>query len=135
MTYLILMIVICSVIQFVFTKHRWSKNNISIAYDVFYALVMIYVTVIVGFALLYYIFSFYDVILYESYYKEHETSLSVWWQSLYFSGVTMLTIGYGDIIPLGVGRFFALLQALIGFVLPTAFVLKVVQLNYEEKRE
>jgi len=111
-----------------------TKRKIGIAYEVFYALVIIYATVIIGFALLYYVFSHKEVILVESYQQDLHSSLAIWWRSLYFSGVTMLTIGYGDIIPLGIGRFFALLQALIGFVLPTAFVLKVVHLNFEEKK-
>lgn len=135
LTYLILLIVFCSVVQFIFAKPWRSQHKIGIVYEVFYALILIYGTVIIGFGLLYYLFSFYDVILFDSNQAE-ELSVKVgWWQSIYFSGVTMLTIGYGDIAPLGIGRFFAVLQALIGFVLPTAFVLKVVHLNFEEKED
>src|SRR5699024_9591715 len=47
--------------------------------------------------------------------------------SIYFSGVTLLTIGYGDITRIGIGRFLAIVEALIGYILPTAFVLKLVQ--------
>jgi potassium channel LctB len=40
----------------------------------------------------------------------------------YFSMMTMLTVGYGDIIPLGLGKAIAGLQALIGYLLPAAFL-------------
>ena len=45
---------------------------------------------------------------------------------LYFSGVTMLSVGYGDLVPVGTARFFALIQAGIGFLLPTAFFIRAL---------
>src|SRR5699024_1667780 len=134
-TYLILIIVISSVVQFIFTREYRTDKKVWIAYDIFYTLLIIYIIVIIGFSFLYYMLSFYDVVLYEENATKEQSLLDMWWRSFYFSGVTMLTIGYGDVIPLGVGRLFALLQALIGFILPTAFVLKVVHLNIDEKNE
>lgn len=131
-TYLILIIVIGSVVQFIFSREYRTDKKIGIAYDIFYTLLIIYIIVIIGFSFLYYMLSFYDVVLYEENATNEQSLLAIWWRSFYFSGVTMLTIGYGDVIPLGVGRLFALLQALIGFILPTAFVLKVVHLNLDE---
>ncbi|GAB3042461.1 hypothetical protein GCM10027286_00800 [Virgibacillus ainsalahensis] len=55
--------------------------------------------------------------------------------SMYFSGVTLLTIGYGDITPIGIGRLIALIQALIGYILPTAFVLRLVQSQQRSRNE
>lgn len=52
--------------------------------------------------------------------------------TLYFSAVTMLSVGYGDITPLGIGRPIAMVQALIGYVLPAAFVVTTV--IYHERR-
>jgi len=135
LAYLILIIVFSSVLHFIFTKQWKSTRVLGIAYEVFYTLMVIYGTVIIGFGLLYFLFSFHDVVLMENDQAFSGSTLATWWQSLYFSGVTMLTIGYGDIAPLGIGRLFALIQALIGFILPTAFVLKVVHLNYEEKEQ
>lgn len=45
---------------------------------------------------------------------------------LYFSGVTLLSVGYGDLVPVGSARFFALIQAAIGFLLPTAFFIRAL---------
>lgn len=51
--------------------------------------------------------------------------------TLYFSAVTLLSVGYGDITPLGIGRPIAMVQALIGYLLPAAFVVTTV--IYHEK--
>ena len=134
-TYLILIIIISSVLQFVFMQHSdVRERKIGIAYEVFYSLLVIYGTVIIGFGMLYFTYSFYDLILYDSYDEVDIPWLEALWQSIYFSGVTMLTIGYGDIAPIGVARLFVLIQALIGYILPTTFVLKVMHLNFEEKK-
>lgn len=136
MTYFILIIIISSVLQFVFMQYTdVNKRKIGIAYDVFYSLLIIYCTVIIGFGLLYFTYSLYDIILYESLEEAQVSWLYTLWQSIYFSGMTMLTIGYGDIVPSGIGRLFVLIQALIGYILPTTFILKVMHLNFEEKKK
>lgn len=95
--------------------------------EIFYTLLMIYLIVITGFALIYFLLSFQGIVLVE-YGELHETSvIGELIHAFYFSGVTLLTIGYGDIIPIGIGRLIALIEALIGYVLPTAFVLRLVQ--------
>jgi len=136
MTYFILIIIIISVMQFIFMQYTdVNKRKIGIAYDVFYSLLTIYCTVIIGFGLLYFTYSLYDIILYESLEEAQVSWLYTLWQCIYFSGMTMLTIGYGDIVPSGIGRLFVLIQALIGYILPTTFILKVMHLNFEEKQK
>jgi potassium channel LctB len=44
--------------------------------------------------------------------------------SMYFSATTVLTVGYGDITPVGIGKWIAMLEALIGYLLPAAFVVR-----------
>src|SRR5699024_5425905 len=85
----------------------------------------------IGFGLIYFLLSFYQVILVEIGEIKQYSIKETLYRSFYFSGVTMLTIGYGDIIPIGIGRFIAVTQALIGYLLPTTFVLKLVHLNLE----
>ncbi len=46
--------------------------------------------------------------------------------SLYFSAVTLLSVGYGDIVPIGIGRWIAMVEALLGYALPAAFVVRTV---------
>lgn len=95
--------------------------------ELFYTLLIIYSTVIIGFGLIYFIISFHGIILVEGGELREVSVLGSIIHSVYFSGATMLTIGYGDITPIGIGRFIALIEALIGYVLPTAFVLRLVQ--------
>lgn len=95
--------------------------------EVFYALLIIYCIVIIGFGLIYFILSFQHVTLVEGSDLKEVSVIGSLVHSFYFSGVTLLTIGYGDITPVGIGRFIALIQALIGYILPTAFVLRLVQ--------
>ncbi len=52
--------------------------------------------------------------------------------SFYFSAMTMFSVGYGDISPIGIGRMIATIQAFIGYTLPVAFVIRTV-IDYEEK--
>lgn len=47
-----------------------------------------------------------------------------WSNMIYFSGVTLLSIGYGDMVPTGPAKFFALLEAALGLLLPTAFFIQ-----------
>jgi len=46
---------------------------------------------------------------------------------LYFSVVTFTTLGYGDIIPLGISRLFAGIEALLGGFILAIFVVVFVK--------
>jgi len=51
------------------------------------------------------------------------------WGALYFSGVTFTTIGYGDILPVGMGGALAVVEALMGIVtmsLVTAIFIRII---------
>jgi potassium channel LctB len=43
---------------------------------------------------------------------------------MYLSAMTLFSVGFGDIIPHGFGRFIVMLEALLGYTLPAAFVVK-----------
>lgn len=43
--------------------------------------------------------------------------------SLYFSIVTLFTVGYGDITPIGIGRLAAIIEVMLGYVLSSAIVI------------
>ena len=45
---------------------------------------------------------------------------------IYFSAVTLFSVGYGDIAPIGIGRVIAMIEALIGYTIPAAFVARAV---------
>lgn len=50
---------------------------------------------------------------------------------LYFSAVTLLSVGYGDLTPIGIGRWIAILEALIGYLMPAAFFVTTI-VHYKE---
>ncbi|MFB4164123.1 potassium channel family protein [Alteribacillus sp. JSM 102045] len=52
---------------------------------------------------------------------------------LYYSGVTILSVGYGDLVPVGSARFFSLIEAAIGLLLPAAYFVKVLNSQDKEK--
>lgn len=90
-------------------------------------LALIYVTVMLGFGLIYILLqkNGYTVFmegtpgLEGNFLKQLETGF-------YFSAVTLFSVGYGDIAPIGVGRMIAVLEALIGYTIPAAFVFRAV---------
>ncbi|WP_077702772.1 potassium channel family protein [Virgibacillus dokdonensis] len=103
--------------------------------EFFYMLLIIYAVVIVGFGLIYFVLSMQDIVLVENGALRQVSILDALGQAVYFSGVTMLTIGYGDITPVGIGKIIALMQALIGYILPTAFVLRLVQYQDQSRNQ
>ncbi|MGX4670297.1 potassium channel family protein [Cerasibacillus sp. JNUCC 74] len=113
-------------------QHYMRRRGFSL--ELFYVLITIYCIVIIGFGLIYFVLSMQAPILVEHGELKQVSVFGSLMHSLYFSGVTILTIGYGDITPIGVGRLIAIVQALIGYILPTAFVLRLVQ-RHDQSRD
>ncbi|MFD1040062.1 potassium channel family protein [Virgibacillus byunsanensis] len=131
---IICIILIVSLVRFI-RGGKMELRGRQFSIEIFYTLLLIYSTVILGFGLIYFILSFHHIMLVEN---GELRQVSVWGSlihSIYFSGVTLLTIGYGDITPIGIGRFIALIEALIGYILPTAFVLRLVQSRQMDREQ
>jgi potassium channel LctB len=45
-------------------------------------------------------------------------------RSIYFSATTLLSVGYGDITPFGLARLAAMIEALIGYIMPATLVIR-----------
>ncbi|WP_417897968.1 potassium channel family protein [Bacillus haimaensis] len=84
-----------------------------------------------GFAVLYYLLSFEEVIL-KIPNSTGTQGKGDFFTYLYFSGVTILSVGYGDVVPVGSARFFSLIQASIGLLLPTAYFMKAMNGSNDE---
>lgn len=99
----------------------------------FLYLSFVYLTILIGFGLIYVLLETKGCrILIEQYPSSSENFLDRLGTYIYFSGVTLFSVGYGDIAPVGFGRLIAMIEALIGYTIPTAFVAKAV-FNRERK--
>ena len=47
-------------------------------------------------------------------------------RSFYFSAITLMSVGYGDLTPFGWSKAVAVIEALIGFTLPPALVVRYI---------
>lgn len=121
---LIVFLLIGSLYAFIFGK---AHQRSYFSYEIFYTLLVVYFTVLTSFASLYFVLSFEGVLLLDDGKLEDLPPLETLAHSFYFSGVTLMTVGYGDITPVGWGRLLALIESLIGYILPTAFFLKIWQ--------
>ncbi|UOR13321.1 potassium channel family protein [Halobacillus amylolyticus] len=96
--------------------------------QIFFALLLLYTIIMVGFGIIYATLSYQGLIIFAQspgvfpYSWTKEVARGV-----YFSGVTLFTVGYGDLMPIGWGRLVAVFEALIGYTLPAAIVAKVWQ--------
>ncbi|PGS56594.1 potassium channel family protein [Bacillus sp. AFS041924] len=101
-----------------------NKSLISI--NNYILLFLIYGTVLIGFSAVYFILERGPhPILIEHSIPVEGTNYHIMGLCLYFSAITLLSVGYGDIVPVGIGRWVAMIEALIGYTMPAAFVLQV----------
>ncbi|WP_368483000.1 ion channel [Bacillus sp. MRMR6] len=83
-----------------------------------------YLTVIIGFGLIYLLFELRGVsILVEA---NKDNVYNIFETSFYFSAMTLFSVGNGDVVPHGLGRMVAVIEALIGYTLPAAFVARAL---------
>jgi potassium channel LctB len=131
--------------RILFVKHRnipkKSPQSVSIRQFIVYA-VLAYSAVILLFACIYF-FLMYD---YHGNDYWHSTLLVrgkpitdfFTLESIYFSAITMFTIGYGDITPLGWCKWVAVVEGFLGYLAPTVFVALGLSLllnqHYEQMR-
>ncbi|SEB16799.1 potassium channel LctB [Thalassobacillus cyri] len=102
------------------------SDNHHFSLTVFTGLLFLYAIVMSGFGLIYFILSMNGIPLLAGGGLQQEALLNRIGQAIYFSGVTLLTVGYGDIIPIGWGRPIALFEALIGYTIPAAMFVRVI---------
>jgi potassium channel LctB len=114
-----------------FYPSRWKERLVSIRHFLF--LGMCFVTIMLGFGLLYMLLELEGIhILMENGEYVSGDFFDYIFTTMYFSGITLFSVGYGDVTPIGIGRGVALIESWLGFTIPAAFVVKSF-LNYEKK--
>jgi potassium channel LctB len=108
-----------------FIPHKIKGKQVS--FENFVTLALIYATVMAGFGLLYYLLDLKGIwVLSDESMRPSTSSHERMATSMYFSAITLFSVGYGDIAPLGVGRVIAVFEALIGYTIPAAFVTRAM---------
>lgn len=130
---LIAAIVICMIMSVKSLFTNTDSKNKQLSMENLMWLAMLYSTIMIGFALLFLLFELrnFSVMLDQGMRVEGGV-LKQFETALYFSAVTMFSVGYGDVIPIGIGRFIATIEAFIGYTLPAAFVVRTV-MDFNQK--
>lgn len=139
---LIILISFCMMmsLRLLFFSHKIKGKWVS--FENFVFLTFIYATIMIGFGLIYILIeleggrpilleasqqieelygqtTILEEDIVESFFDHLETGL-------YFSAITLFSVGYGDIAPIGIGRMIAVIEALIGYTIPAAFVARAM---------
>ncbi|MDQ0216833.1 potassium channel LctB [Oikeobacillus pervagus] len=108
-----------------FLPGKWKYHRLSI--ENFLFLGFLYITIMVGFALVYLLLELEGLEVLQG---DRAVQIGSFFErlhtSLYFSGITLFSVGYGDVVPSGIGRWIALVEAWIGYTIPAAYVVKIV---------
>src|SRR5699024_11832303 len=91
---LMILMSIWQFVSFTIKNEHEHMHRIGMSFQLFYTLLMIYVIVIIGFGLMYFILNDYMEVLMEIEQVPNFTVLVNLFGSFYLIGVTMLTIGY-----------------------------------------
>lgn len=103
-------------------KEKW------VSFENFIYLFFVYITIMIGFGLIYTLFQLNGFRVY----LDSQTIVSplnffdTLLTGIYFSGITLFSVGFGDLIPVGLGRIIVVIEALIGYTIPAAFVARAV---------
>lgn len=103
-------------------KEKW------VSFENFMYLFFVYITIMIGFGLIYTLFHLNGIPVYHDGLSSMNTYdfFHTLQTSVYFSGVTLFSVGFGDIMPIGMGRLIVVIEALIGYTIPAAFVARAV---------
>lgn len=122
---IIIIICIAASIRILFTPYKIKGKIVSL--ENFLFLAAIYATVMISFGLLYALLEFHNFAVFDDNFKPAENTFFGRLETcLYFSAITLFSVGYGDIAPIGIGRVIAVMEALIGYTIPAAFVARTV---------
>ncbi|WP_379971088.1 ion channel [Ectobacillus sp. sgz5001026] len=124
---IVLLLAIFAILYSIRNLWKTSGTNSFFSLSNLVLLSLVYLTVLIAFGLGYFVLEEIGFLVL----KEHGNAITVnpretVGTTMYFSAITLFSVGYGDITPIGFGRFIAVIEALIGYTLPFAFVARIV---------
>ncbi|PLT33030.1 potassium channel family protein [Bacillus sp. V5-8f] len=135
--YLLMSLIVYCMVMSIRTIFVEEKSEKKFSLENLIWIANLYGTILIGFAMIYLLFELnhYAVILdsgmrvQEDFFKQLETSF-------YFSAMTMFSVGYGDVSPIGIGRIIAAVEAFVGYTLPAAFLIRtVIEFEQHERKD
>lgn len=97
----------------------------------FSQLVLFYANIVVTFALVYTFLDLTELGPVVDHYQQTTLEEKGWLDrigaSLYFSVITLFSVGYGDVTPFGLSRAVAVIQAMFGYILPAVLVIQYMK--------
>ncbi len=107
-----------------------TMKNRGTFYNVF-ALFILCVNIMMLFTVIYAVLDVLDLGLIVDHHSP-ESDVPAWidhgTRTIYFSAITLLSVGYGDITPFGWSRAVAILEATVGYILPAAITVQYLRL-------
>lgn len=127
------LVVICLMMTLrnLFLPSKWKYKQIS--FENFVFLGCTYAVIMLGFGLLFMLLELNNTgiimdngdFLSDNFFEKLGTSM-------YLSAITLFSVGYGDVVPLGIGRLFVMIEALLGYTIPATFVVRTV-IDFEQE--
>ncbi|WP_339163934.1 ion channel [Siminovitchia sp. FSL W7-1587] len=123
---LFLGVVICILmaLRMLFFPTRFKFKEVS--FENFIFLAITYAVIMVGFGMLYLLLELkgYRILYDAAASSAPQSFFSRLGTSIYLSAVTLFSVGFGDVAPIGIGRFLVIIEALLGYTIPAAFVVR-----------
>lgn len=127
------LVVICLIMTLrnLFLPSKWKYKQIS--FENFVFLGCTYAVIMLGFGLLFMLLELNNtgIIMDNGNYLSNNFFEKLG-TSMYLSAITLFSVGYGDVVPLGIGRLFVMIEALLGYTIPATFVVRTV-IDFEQE--
>lgn len=119
-------VVICILmaLRMLFFPARFRFKEVS--FENFVFLAMTYAVIMLGFGMLYLLLDLkgYHILKDAAASSGSGAFFSRLGTSIYLSAVTLFSVGFGDVAPVGIGRLLVIIEALLGYTIPAAFVVR-----------
>src|SRR5690606_33185231 len=111
-------VVICILmaLRILFFPDRFSLKQVS--FENFAFLGCTYVIIMIGFCLIFLLLEMKGMnVIIDASSTEDDSWNQRLTSSLYLSAITLFSVGYGDVVPIGIGRLLVMVEALLGYTI------------------